>query len=208
MKIVVGSPRRLAGYCLIFTLAWLMIACRPITAEQQSIAPDISAQLEPRESATPAEPAFNFRLTMLDGNPVALEELRGCWVVINFWATWCGPCRAEMPYLQHLADTYARDLAVVAVNMRESPAEVRAFVSAYELHMPVALEPDDETLIAYDVRGLPLTYFIAPDGTVALRHPGPLVPATTDSWLQATLAAERSDRLLAQCATLPGQQNQ
>ncbi len=122
------------------------------------------------------ETAHSFTLSTLNGAELSLTHLRGRWVLVNFWATWCAPCREEMAYLQRLADENPDDLVVLGVNMRESPATVGDFVAETGVTFPILLHPDDATLLAYDVRALPLTALIAPDGSLQERIVGPLDP--------------------------------
>ncbi len=131
----------------------------------------------------PAEPeaAHNFTLTTLAGDTLSLDGLRGQWVLVNFWATWCPPCVKEMPYLQRLSAE--RELAVLGVNLKESPADVSEFVTGYGISFPILMNPDDITLLMYQARSLPRTFVIAPDGTIALRVVGELAPETFDNWL-------------------------
>jgi cytochrome c biogenesis protein CcmG, thiol:disulfide interchange protein DsbE len=133
--------------------------------------------------------ADDFRLPTLDGKTLALSELRGQWVLINFWATWCSPCRQEMPYLQQLADRHADRLTVLGINMRESATEIRPFVDELSLHFPILLQPHDSILLTYDVRGLPVSVVIAPNGEQILRLVGPLQPQHFDAWLQEAFLA-------------------
>jgi thiol-disulfide isomerase/thioredoxin len=129
------------------------------------------------------EPAHVFALASTSGETVSLDELAGQWVLINFWATWCGPCVEEMPYLDSLARNEP-DLAVLGVNMRESRETVEAFAAAHDLHLPLLLDPDDATLAAYQVMNLPLTVVVSPDGSVAGRFFGPLEPDAFETWLR------------------------
>jgi thiol-disulfide isomerase/thioredoxin len=122
----------------------------------------------------PSEVAPDFALVTLDGATMRLSELRGRWVLINFWATWCAPCRDEMPYLDRLAATHPDRLTVLGVNMRERATEVAIFADKLNLRLPILLAPDDATLLAYNVRGLPISILVAPEGTIALRIAGPL----------------------------------
>lgn len=122
------------------------------------------------------ESAHDFTLATLDGGSITLSDLRGRWVLINFWATWCAPCRDEMPFLATLALAQGDMLTVLAINMREQPDDVRTFVDELGIRLPILLEPDDATLLAYRVTGLPTSFLIAPDGTLARRIPGPLQP--------------------------------
>jgi thiol-disulfide isomerase/thioredoxin len=160
-----------------------MVAATPTASAPSAPSPSVEA------TAVPAEYAPDFRLTTLTGETVALADLRGRTVLINFWATWCLPCRAEMPYLQALAERYPDQLTVLAINMREDGAGIQPFVDELALTFPILLKPDDETLLNYGVRGLPLTFVVAPDGELRLRRVGPVEPATMDAWLAEALAA-------------------
>ncbi|MEZ4711991.1 MAG: TlpA disulfide reductase family protein [Caldilineaceae bacterium] len=144
-----------------------------------------------RPTTTPqptAEPAYNFTLAALTGESITLADLRGRWVIVNFWATWCAPCRAEMPYLQQLAQTHTDTLVVLGINMREEPAEIAPFVEELGLTFPILLNPTNEMLLWYSPRGLPLTSVIAPNGVAAYRQYGPLEPAPFDVWLAEQLS--------------------
>jgi thiol-disulfide isomerase/thioredoxin len=150
--------------------------------------------LSPADAPSAAQPtatreiAHDFTLTTLDGEPIHLQDLQGRWVLINFWATWCGPCRDEMPYLQQIYDDYTNQLTVLGVNMREAPDEIQPFIDEIGVDFPILLNPNDEMLLWYGPRGLPLTYVIAPDGSVAHKQFGPLEPETFDAWLAAHLS--------------------
>ncbi len=138
-------------------------------------------------STTEAVPVSDFAVRSLNGEQIQLADLRGRWVVLNFWATWCAPCVAELPLLQQLAERHADQLTVLAINMREEEAEVRAFVAQHNLSLPVLLEPDDQTLIEYGVQGLPLSIVVSPDGEVLQRHVGPVDQAFA-LWLEQAMA--------------------
>ncbi len=140
--------------------------------------------LSPLPPSTPtvarAEVAPDFQLTTLSGEPIRLADLRGRYVLINFWATWCLPCREEMPYLQQLAELHADQLTILGINMRESPAAIQPFVEELHITFPILLQPNDETLLGYGVRGLPLSFLVTPAGDIVLRQVGPLQPETID----------------------------
>ena len=119
-------------------------------------------------------PAYNFELAKLDGGNLALANLRGRWVIINFWATWCVPCREEMPYLQELSSRYPNQLTVIGINQREDATLVKSFVDELQLDFPILLNPDDETLLSYQVMGLPRTAVVDPNGALDALFLGPL----------------------------------
>ncbi len=133
-------------------------------------------------TATP-EMSRDFTLSTLDGKTLTLSDLRGEWVVLNFWATWCPPCVEEMPYLSRVAAT--RAVHVLGVNFNEDAATVEQFVADHAIPFPILLQPDDITLLVYGVRGLPRTVVIAPDGTIAHTIIGQIDPAMFDAWLDA-----------------------
>jgi thiol-disulfide isomerase/thioredoxin len=160
-------------------VVWAMVLMLALAGCQR---PDLTAEPQPAAGATaPAELAPDFTLATLDGATVQLSTLRGRWVLVNFWATWCAPCREEMPYLDSLAAQHADRLTVLAVNMRESEDAVAAFVAELDLRLPVLLAPDDATLLAYNVRGLPISFLIDPDGAVVQRMVGPVTPGRVET---------------------------
>jgi cytochrome c biogenesis protein CcmG/thiol:disulfide interchange protein DsbE len=124
-------------------------------------------------SPTPAAPvvdapAPDFTVTTLDGNPLQLSDLRGKPVFLNFWATWCVPCRAEMPAFAAFTAAYGDEAVILAVNAdRESPEAVQAFLTELNAEaVPVALDPTGEVRDLYAVAALPTTYFIDATGKV------------------------------------------
>lgn len=125
-------------------------------------------------------PATEFTLASLDGTTVHLSDLRGQYVLVNFWATWCLPCRDEMPYLQELATDHGADLTVLGINMRETATEIQPFIDEVGVTFPILLQPDDATLLSYGIRGLPLTVLVDPRGQLVYRRIGPLEPDVFD----------------------------
>lgn len=106
--------------------------------------------------------APDFALPTPDGKQrVALANLRGKLVFLNFWATWCPPCREEMPSMERLHKEFGdQGLAVLAVNMQESPKQVARFMKNFRLSFPALLDADFKVAELYRVRGLPTTYLI------------------------------------------------
>lgn len=108
-----------------------------------------------------------FSLATLDGSTTALSDYRGSWVLLNFWATWCGPCVAEMPSMERLYGQFKDDgLVIVGVNQQESADEVSAFVAEQGLTFPILLDSNGRVGSRYGVRGIPTTYLLDPTGRV------------------------------------------
>ncbi len=139
-------------------------------------------RLEPR--ATPKEvpagpvqnppaqvnlPAPDLELTTLDGQPASLADYRGQVLIVNLWATWCPPCKAEMPDLQAYYEAHRdQGLTLVAINIQESADQVRPFVEAYGLTFPVWLDPQGVSTMAFRTQGLPSTFVLDPEGNIRL----------------------------------------
>jgi cytochrome c biogenesis protein CcmG/thiol:disulfide interchange protein DsbE len=113
--------------------------------------------------------APGFELATLDGQPVSLGSLEGHPILLNFWATWCGPCRHEIPFLQDLATDPAwlgRGLEMVAVDIQESQGDVRQFMEANGMTYRVLLDSKARVAELYNIRGIPTTVFIDKDGII------------------------------------------
>jgi thiol-disulfide isomerase/thioredoxin len=125
----------------------------------------------------------------IDGKTFELAKQRGKWVVVNYWATWCGPCRKEMPDLSKLATERAKDVAVIGLAFEETElADVQKFLKEHPVSYPIAQVDTTEPPKDFDSpRGLPMTYLIAPDGAVAEKFLGPV----TSEMLAQAIAKKR-----------------
>lgn len=120
----------------------------------------------PREAAT-----FTLRDTL--GNPVSLADYRGKVVVINFWATWCPPCRREMPSLNRAAAWLKQyDIELLAINSGEQPERVEKFLRERTLDFPVVLDPNSDVSAEWKATRLPMTYVVDPEGRLVYRALG------------------------------------
>jgi len=132
--------------------------------------------------------AYNFTLDDLDGQRVSLTDFRGQPVIVNFWATWCAPCRIEMPVFQELYERHQDDgLVILALDQAESP-EVAGdyFYDEMGLTFTPLLDEDSEIATTYGSYGvLPSTFFIDSEGTVAAIHRGPLTQGQAAGYLAA-----------------------
>jgi cytochrome c biogenesis protein CcmG, thiol:disulfide interchange protein DsbE len=159
-----------------------------------------TTRLQPVTSSPPAAqtypagtPAPALRLPRLDGGQVDLAALRGRPVVVNFWASWCDPCVREFPLLRQAAAGHRSDrLTVVGVLSGDSPAAARPFLRRNRATWPIALDPNATTATAWGAVGLPHTYFIRPDGTLASHQLGELTQASLDRQLAQILDSEKA----------------
>ncbi len=114
----------------------------------------------------------DFELAVLNGQTQRLGELKGRPVLINFWASWCGPCKEEMPILNVLAQKYPEDLVVLGINYAEPVEVVAEFAAAEGIIFPILLDQDGQVAGLYFVRNYPTTFFIDAEGTLQAQHIG------------------------------------
>ena len=118
----------------------------------------------PTQSQNEAIQAPDFKLSLLNGGETYLSDFSGKPVMLNFWATWCPPCREEMPYLQQIHEQRSADVVVLTVNMAENPGDVEEFIREFGLSFPVLLDSNGDVAQQYGVRAIPTTFFIDKSG--------------------------------------------
>ena len=121
------------------------------------------------QSPSLGKQAPDFQLPDLEGQPVSLSSFRGQPVLLNFWASWCAPCRYEMPFLQEIHEEWtgkSPSVVVLAVNIGESSSKVNEFINMYNLSFPVLLDTKQDIARKYNIRAIPTTFLIDKDGII------------------------------------------
>lgn len=170
-------------------LAWVAASpCR--SADLPPLTHGLTPIVEPK-------PAPALRLADIDGKVHDLADLKGKLVVVNFWATWCPPCRREMPSLERLRQRLEKqEVVILAVDVGEDIDTIFAFTGQLEPspNFPILLDRDSEAMQRWKVKGLPSTFVAAPDGTLVFRAVGGREfdhPQLIDQFLKLTINAGR-----------------
>ena len=125
------------------------------------------------KDTTQEKPAPEFHLKNLDGQIVSLSDFRGKPVLINFWASWCQPCREEMPYLQQVYDEWTgKGLVLLTIDIGETPAAINKFLAENNLSLPVLLDSDKQVGQEYGITGIPETFLIDKNGIIRKKQIG------------------------------------
>lgn len=164
-------------------------------------APEVEAPIETDEATGVTEPAEttpqaelqipDFTMYDLSGNPVNLSEFAGKPIIVNFWATWCGPCKNEMPYFQNMYEKYGDQVAFVMVNAtdgdRDTVEKVKDFVADNGYTFPVYCDTEFNGVYTYGVYAFPSTLIINADGSLYTGHVGALTQSQLESTIQKIL---------------------
>jgi peroxiredoxin len=138
---------------------------------QSKINYKVIPNLEPMKDNAPTP---DFSLLTPEGKKIALKDFRGKLVFLNFWASWCVPCREEMPAMERLYQEFKdRNFVVLAVNVKDRRQDAQAFVKELKLTYPIAIDPEGEVGLLYGAWGLPTTYLIGTRGESLARAWGP-----------------------------------
>jgi thiol-disulfide isomerase/thioredoxin len=134
--------------------------------------------------------APGFTLTSLSGEKIDLQDYRGKVVLLDFWATWCGPCRIEIPGFVQLQNKYgSQGFAVIGVSMDDGPEPVRRFYKDFRMNYPVAMGSDKLGMLYGGIFGLPTTFLIGRDGRIYAKHEGLTDASVFESEIRELLAA-------------------
>ncbi len=155
---------------LLWMSIGLLAASPAMTAlgAQAEPAPSVRTQASERHAVRVGDEAPNFHLRDLDGNLTSLSQFRGKVVLLNFWATWCGPCRVEMPAMEQLYRTYSRrEFQILAVSTDPQGAAVtRPFQQKTGLSFPILHDTEMQIGLTYGARSLPMTFMVDRQGVV------------------------------------------
>lgn len=175
--LIITATLILAGVAVIYFFAF------PST-------PRISNELEngenPLSDPSPEvnSPAPDFNLQSVAGETIRLSDLRGQPVLINFWATWCAPCRIEMPALQDRFETYTEEgFAILAVDFDEPAEAVLAFGEEFGLTFDLLLDPGGKIQDLFRIRGYPTSFFLDEQGVIKVVHIGVMTEGQLDGYL-------------------------
>jgi thiol-disulfide isomerase/thioredoxin len=140
---------------ILFALILALVLARPLAAAELK-------DLPPR-------PAAGLTLPALAGGSLDLEQLRGKVVLVNYWATWCPPCRKEMPSMNRLAQRLAdKPFVILGVNAGDTPEDIRAFLKRVPVAFPIVLDQEGTTLKAWQVFAFPTSYVVDKQGRVRM----------------------------------------
>jgi cytochrome c biogenesis protein CcmG/thiol:disulfide interchange protein DsbE len=182
---VTGRIRLAAqGAAVAVVVALLGLLVWKVTRGESEVTSELS------RGGTPTAPAFT--LEQLDGGgPLTLASLRGKAIVLNFWASWCGPCKDETPLLQAGWKRWRnRDVVFVGVDVKDFRGDARSFLARYDVTYPNVYDGKGSTVGRYGVTGFPETYFIDSRGKVRYRIAGPVEDAAElDAAIERALAA-------------------
>lgn len=139
----------------------------------------VSSTVENESGLKVGQTAPDFTLMTLDGKEAKLSDYRGKKVILNFWATWCPPCKAEIPHMEKYYKKSAKDdnVEILAVNLKKSDKDedyIKDFVKSYDMTYPVLLDTDGEQQEQYQIVTIPTTYFIDTKGKIQTTITGPM----------------------------------
>lgn len=188
-----GYVRWIVAVAGVGALAWLITGSGLPGMRRPASAPSSAAATPPPADACPADAppaALDFTLKTVDETPVSLADYKGKVVLLDFWATWCGPCKVEIPGFIELQDKYGKDgFQVLGVSVDDTADKLKPYVAEMKMNYPVLQGlGHDDLLDAYGpMFGIPVSVVISRDGKVCARHTGLTDKATFEQQIKALL---------------------
>ena len=156
---------RILSLAIVLITSAILIAGCSIPTPTPTPTPTITPTPTPGPQVGKLAP--DFQLPNLVGQSISLSDLRGKPVFLNFWATWCGPCLHEMPFIQEIFEEWSdKGLVILAIDIGEAPSKVRDFIQSGNFSFPVLLDTNQNVALEYNVRGIPTTFLIDKDGII------------------------------------------
>ena len=175
MKSQVKSFNRILGLVFLLPALFIICSCSANKPQNSTTSSELAKVFEEaglrllRDRVSPRD----FSLAAMTGETISLSAQKGKVVFLNFWATWCGPCRHEMPSMEALYNRFKEEgLEILAVNSMEQQEEVLDFMTSNGLSFPVPLDEDGRVTGAYGIQAIPTTYLIDREGMIILRLVG------------------------------------
>ncbi|MGZ4162226.1 MAG: redoxin domain-containing protein [Neobacillus sp.] len=158
----------IAAVVLITLLTVAIVQAMDKKAEPRNASSQVTSKTESLQIGSKAP---DFELKTLTGETVKLSSLKGKKVMLNFWATWCPPCKAEMPAMEQFSKQIGKDVVILAVNI-DPQLDVKGFVDKNGITFPVLLDTDDKVNEMYQIISIPTTYFIDSNGIIQNKYTG------------------------------------
>lgn len=150
-----------------------------------------STQITENNTNSDTLPAMDFSVYKQDGSEVNLSDFYGTPIVVNFWATWCGPCKSELPAFEQLYREYGENIIFMMVNLtdgaQETVKDVNKFVMDNNYTFPVYFDTEADAALTYSVYSIPATLFIDADGNIVASHMGAMSESTLRNYIENTL---------------------